>query len=64
MNSIPIPNARNNLQEISGSPALAASAYKVLKEEETTGVPLNTSWTFWIDKYVIIFKIIHYFFEC
>ncbi|KAK3870719.1 hypothetical protein Pcinc_024070 [Petrolisthes cinctipes] len=34
----------------SSPPALHPDAYVTLKEDESTGVPLNTPWTFWIDK--------------
>lgn len=36
----------------SSPPALHPDAYVTLKQDESTGVPLNTSWTFWIDKSV------------
>ena len=55
MASILIPGSENgNVEEgISVSPALQGlhpSALDILKKDETDGVPLDTNWTFWIDK--------------
>lgn len=33
-----------------GSPDLTPSAYEKIISSENTGVPLHSSWTFWIDK--------------
>ena len=57
MASILIPGSENgNVEEgISVSPALQGlhpSALDILKKDETDGVPLDTNWTFWIDKWV------------
>ncbi|XP_076034392.1 eukaryotic translation initiation factor 4E type 3-like isoform X2 [Oratosquilla oratoria] len=50
--SVPIPAAKVNgaTTEVASSPALHPDAYDVLQRDENTGVPLNTPWTFWIDK--------------
>lgn len=52
MASIPIPGSENgNIdEETSRSPGLLPSALDALKKDETDGVPLDTPWTFWIDK--------------
>ncbi|KAK8399126.1 hypothetical protein O3P69_004294 [Scylla paramamosain] len=52
MASIPIPGSENgNIdEETSRSPGLLPSALDTLKQDETDGVPLDTPWTFWIDK--------------
>lgn len=41
-------NNRTNPQ----SPQLPRAALSEIKSSEQTGVPLNTPWTFWLDKYV------------
>lgn len=35
-----------------GSPQLARKAINEIDTSEQTGVPLNTPWTFWLDKLV------------
>ncbi|XP_068223688.1 eukaryotic translation initiation factor 4E type 3-like isoform X1 [Palaemon carinicauda] len=56
MASIPIDigvkNGNTDLEEVACSPALHPDAYVTLKQDESDGVPLNTNWTFWIDKAV------------
>jgi hypothetical protein len=40
-----------NLSYLSGSPALSAQTIHTLNDQEINGVtPLNTQWTFWLDK--------------
>lgn len=34
------------------SPQLTRSAISTIQETENSGVPLNTTWTFWLDKLV------------
>lgn len=56
MAAIPIPGTEvknGNVEEVSCSPALHPDAYATLGQDETNGVPLDTHWTFWIDKWVI-----------
>lgn len=57
MAAIPIPGSVNGNaeEEVACSPALHPSALNTLKQDETDGVPLNTHWTFWIDKFVYFF---------
>lgn len=51
MASIPIPVSENgSAEEVACSPALHQDALDSLQQDETHGVPLNTHWTFWIDK--------------
>ena len=54
MSSIPIPGAEKvylqDEENIPGSPALSTSVYKSIHEDENSGVPLHSPWTFWIDK--------------
>ncbi|XP_037777174.1 LOW QUALITY PROTEIN: eukaryotic translation initiation factor 4E type 3-like [Penaeus monodon] len=55
MATIPIPGSEegtNNgaLEDVARSPALHPDAYAALRKDECEGVPLNTHWTFWIDK--------------
>lgn len=51
MASIPIPGSENgSAEEVACSPALHQDALDTLQQDETHGVPLNTHWTFWIDK--------------
>lgn len=54
MTSLPvaIPSTRgiDNETTVASSPALHPDAYEKLKKDEVEGVPLNSSWTFWIDK--------------
>lgn len=53
MASIPIPVSENgSAEEVACSPALHQDALDSLQQDETHGVPLNTPWTFWIDKWV------------
>jgi hypothetical protein len=37
--------------DLSKSPVFTDSAINSLHSQETTGVPLQTPWTFWLDKY-------------
>jgi hypothetical protein len=37
--------------DFSKSPVFTDSALHSLRSKETKGVPLQTSWTFWLDKY-------------
>lgn len=52
MASIPIPGSENGSveEETARSPSLHPSALQTLKQDESDGVPLDTHWTFWIDK--------------
>lgn len=53
MATIPIPGSEANngaLEDVACSPALHPDAYAALRKDECEGVPLNTHWTFWIDK--------------
>jgi hypothetical protein len=37
--------------DLSTSPVFTDSALQSLRSKETKGVPLQTPWTFWLDKY-------------
>jgi hypothetical protein len=37
--------------DLSSSPVFTDSALHSLRSKETKGVPLQTPWTFWLDKY-------------
>jgi len=41
-----------NIEYLSQSPALSAQTIDTLHHQENSGVPLNTTWTFWLDKTV------------
>jgi hypothetical protein len=38
-------------RDLSESPVFADSTLNSVDSEETTGVPLQTPWTFWLDRY-------------
>jgi hypothetical protein len=40
--------------DLSTSPVFTDSALHNLRSKETKGVPLQTPWTFWLDKYDLI----------
>lgn len=40
------------------SPKLARSAISEIRKIEETGVPLNTPWTFYLDKYVLRYVVV------
>merc|ERR1712142_19893 len=50
--AIPGSNQVNGTSQttVASSPALHPDAYDALQKDELEGVPLNTPWTFWIDK--------------
>ena len=44
--------ASDNLLCLSQSPALSAQTIHTINDQESKGVPLDTPWTFWLDKWV------------
>ena len=42
------------------SPELDPSTLNSIEGSEQSGVPLNTTWTFWIDRYSMLWKAISY----
>ena len=45
-------SGENEENQLAGSPNLDSHAKDSLSKAESLGVPLNTKWTFWLDKYV------------
>merc|ERR1712071_368601 len=45
-----VSNSSENVEYLSQSPALSAQTIDTLHHQESSGVPLNTTWTFWLDK--------------
>jgi hypothetical protein len=43
--------------DLSKSPVFTDIALNSLRSQETKGVPLQTPWTFWLDKYEFIIQI-------
>ena len=41
-------------EELSSSPALSVQALKTINRQESQGTPLQTSWTWFLDKYISI----------
>ena len=42
----------NEKKAAPGSPKLSRSAIQTIEHDEFQGIPLNTPWTFWLDKCV------------
>ena len=49
-----VPNLEGPENVLGASPKLARSAINEISSSEETGVPLNTPWTFYLDKYFFV----------
>ena len=44
---------------VSGSPQLSRKALDTIEETDSSGIPLNTTWTFWLDKLAFFWRLSH-----
>lgn len=56
-NPVNLLQTANNDCNLSQSPALSAHTISTIHDQECSGTPLNTSWSWFLDKYILIFAV-------